>query len=187
MNDGPARTMFATKVLELSDLFSHKFRSQRYGKIKPRRVLVQDLDAETTGGGKQAQRSVFLVPEDQDQTGREVLVCGWLDAGKQLARMRDYETASQVYQAHVKHGLDLPSSEYERFLDEARAFCEENKVQFEVFSEKIEVKRPVSVSGARPAATAQPPADPMRTSRALLGAVFLAGLLAGWAVSALTR
>ncbi|MFH1811489.1 MAG: hypothetical protein ABIJ09_22300 [Pseudomonadota bacterium] len=153
MSDGgPARTMFAAKAIEMHTLFAVRFKDTRVGSKVPRRVLVQEIDVETTGGGKQAKMNIALVPEG----GGPSLVCGWLDAANNRVRLRSFATVTKIFKAQAKHFFDLPEAEYQHFVDEAREFVTSNGFAFDVYDEDSrygknhpEVSSPASASPSR--------------------------------------
>jgi hypothetical protein len=130
-DNGPARTMFATKAIEMHTMFAVRFKDTRVGSKVPRRVLVQEIDVETTGGGKQAKMNIALVA-----TGAgPALVCGWIDAAASRVRLRSYSTLTKVFKAQAKRFFDLPEPEYQAFVDEVREFVTGSGFGFDVYDE----------------------------------------------------
>jgi hypothetical protein len=173
-DNGPARTMFATKAIEMHTLFAVRFKDTRVGSKVPRRVLVQEIDVETTGGGKQAKMNIALVPSG----GGPLLVCGWLDAAANRVRLRSYATLTKVFKAQATRFFDLPEPEYQAFVDEVREFVTGNGFGFDVYDEDARY------GGDKAQAPAAAPASPSKMW-ALLGAAVIALVAVGLLVSLL--
>ena len=140
-DSGPARTMFASKALQMNALFGARFKKEQVGSKLPRRVKVQEIDVETTGGGKQARMSVTLVAEGQPSAN---LVCGWIDVGASKVRMRSHATLVKMYDSKVGKSLEISKEEYKKFLDDAKSFVNSNAFEFEVYDEDMHYqKKPV--------------------------------------------
>jgi len=145
---GPARTEFASAALHITSIFAIRFKDTQVGEKAPRRVLVQEMDVETTGGGKQARVGVTLVPVSEKGAGGRPLVCGWIDAGAKRVQMRSYATVSAIFRTQNKRFFDLPEAEYQKFIEEARGFIEENNYRFDILDEVSPDQRPVSAARA---------------------------------------
>ncbi len=143
-DSGPARTMFASKALQMNALFGARFKKDQVGSKLPRRVKVQEIDVETTGGGKQARMSVTLVAEGQPSAN---LVCGWIDVGASKVRMRSHATLVKMYDQKVGKVLEISKEEYQKFLNDAKSFVNSNAFEFEVYDEDMHYqKKPVQAT-----------------------------------------
>ena len=141
---GPARTMFASKAMEMHDLFAMRFKDTVVGSKVPRRILVQEMDVESTGGGKLARMSITLVPEGD---ASHKLVCGWIHISENKVRLRSHKTLSEIFKAQAKHFFDLPKEEYQVFVNEVRSFLDENNFILDVFDEQV--KTPGAPAGMK--------------------------------------
>lgn len=137
-DSGPARTMFASKALEMNALFGARFKKEQIGSKLPRRVKVQEIDVETTGGGKQARMSVTLVAEGQPAAN---LVCGWIDVGASKVRMRSHATLAKMFENKTGNALELSKDEYQKFLNDAQTFVNSNSFEFEVYDEDLHYEK----------------------------------------------
>lgn len=145
-DSGPARTMFASKALQMNALFGARFKKEQVGSKLPRRVKVQEIDVETTGGGKQARMSVTLIAEGQPSAN---LVCGWIDVGASKVRIRSHATLVKMYEQKAGKSLEITKEEYQKFLDDAKSFVNSNAFEFEVYDEEMHYqKKPVQGTSA---------------------------------------
>ena len=143
---GPARTMFASKALQMHALFGARFKKEHIGSKLPRRVKVQEIDVETTGGGKQARMSVTLIAEGQPSAN---LVCGWIDVGASKVRMRSHATLVKMYEHKLGKPLEISKEEYQKFLNDAQAFVTSNAFEFEIYDEDLHYqKKPVQATSS---------------------------------------
>lgn len=143
---GPARTEFASAALKMTSTFAVRFSKTTVGEKAPRRVVVQEMDVETTGGGKQARVTITLVPDGAHGAGGRPLVCGWIDVAQSRVQMRSYATVATLFKTQNKRFFDCPEADYQKFLDEARAFVNDNNYRFDVLDEVAPDARPVSAA-----------------------------------------
>lgn len=127
-----ARTAFASKALELSDMFMIKFSRRAFGGAVPRAVHVAAPE-ESTGGGKQAREAISLIPAGGAPGG--TLVIGWMNVAENRAELRTYDVLAEMHRLRFGNALDLTQTDYEGFLDEARRFFSEEGIQLELASE----------------------------------------------------
>lgn len=127
-----ARTAFASKALELSEMFMVKFGRRSFAGAVPRVVKVEAPD-ESTGGGKQAREPISLVPAGGAPGG--TLVIGWMDVAENRAGMRAYHVLAEMHRQRFGKNLDLPRAEYDSFLDEARRFFTEEGIPLQLLED----------------------------------------------------
>ena len=133
MSEKPAaRTLFASKAMELSDMFAIKFASKAFNG-SPRRMVKLKPPAESTGGGAQAREAIILVQAGQE--GYAGLMCGWANAAEKRAELRSYATIAAQHQAKTKSKLDLNANEYQEFLAEAQTFFQQEGFVVETVKE----------------------------------------------------
>ena len=147
-DQGPARTEFASAALQMTTTFAMRFKDTKVGEKAPRRVLVQEMDVETTGGGKQARVTITLVPEGGQGAGGRPLVCGWIDVAENRVQLRSYATVAALFKTQNKRFFDCPEADYQKFVEVTRAFVEENNHRFDVVDEVTPDSRPLSAAVA---------------------------------------
>lgn len=129
-----ARTAFAGKALELSEMFMVKF-GQRTFRGSPTRVVQVQEPGESTGGGAQAREPIALVPAG-GVPGPSIVV-GWINVGENKAEMRSFAVLAEMHRQ--RHGaaaqIDLDRSEYDSFLNDVRAFFAEEEMPTRVVDE----------------------------------------------------
>jgi hypothetical protein len=129
-----ARTAFAGKALELSEMFTVKF-GQRVFRGQPNRIVQVQEPQESTGGGKQAREPIALVPAGGASGGS--IVIGWINVGENKAEMRAYHVLAEMHRQ--RHGpnsqVDLDKGEYESFLNDVRAFFAEEEMPTRIVDE----------------------------------------------------
>jgi hypothetical protein len=122
-----ARTAFAGKALELSEMFMVKF-GQRTFRGSPTRVVQVQEPGESTGGGAQAREPIALVPAG-GVPGPSIVV-GWINVGENKAEVRSFAVLAEMHRQ--RHGptaqIDLDRNEYESFLADVRAFFAEEEM-----------------------------------------------------------
>lgn len=116
-----ARTAFAGKALELSEMFMIKFGQRTFRGTPTRCVQVQEPQ-ESTGGGKQAREPIALVPAG-GAAGASIVI-GWINVGANMAEMRSFAVLAEMHRQ--RHGPssqpDIDRGEYDAFITELRAF-----------------------------------------------------------------
>lgn len=127
-----ARTAFASKALELSDMFMIKFGRRAFGGAVPRGVHVAPPE-ESTGGGVRAREAISLVPAGG--APGSTLVIGWMNVAENRAELRTYDVLDEIHRQRFGSPLDLVRGEYEGFLDEARRFFSEEAIALELLTE----------------------------------------------------
>ncbi|MBN2362459.1 MAG: hypothetical protein JXR83_23605 [Deltaproteobacteria bacterium] len=140
-DSGPARTMFAARAIEIHDLFAAQFRETVVGSKVPRRVVVQEIDVESTGGGHKARMSVALVPDAQHAKASFPVVAGWLDASNNSCRMRSFATVAKHFREKAGRFLELPEAEYRQFVRQVQEFLEANGFAFELYDEETHYRQ----------------------------------------------
>lgn len=133
-NPGPARTFFAGQAITMSDLFYARFNNLRFGGTSLRYAHVQEIDVESTAGGKAARMAIVLLPEGADGTHPDKIVCGWLDVGQKKADVRNYAVMSQVFQEKFHKAMDCPEEEYEKFLTALKEFVADTGMTLNIIS-----------------------------------------------------
>lgn len=172
--DKEARTAFASKALELSELFVIKLGRTRFGGDPPRVVKVQEPQTESTAGGKQAREPIALVPEGS--AGAGALVCGWMDVGENRAEMRSFAVLDEMHRRRYGAPLGLPREEYEGFLNEARRFFSEEGIPMQLVEEVPDVEPAPVRSTGEPRASSP---GGVGMSPALVGGLALGAVLVG--------
>lgn len=119
MSNSPM-TAFAQAALAVSDLLAAKFAATKFGGSVPRVVKVQAPQGPSTGGGKKARESIVLMPESGDTS--QALTAGFIDVGHRAVELRTFEAVARPYKERFGRVLDLPKSEYEKFLGEFKSF-----------------------------------------------------------------
>jgi hypothetical protein len=152
---GPARTMFAARAILISDLFAEQFKETRVGTKVPRRVVVQEVDVESTGGGQKAKMSVALVPDAEHAKASFPVVAGWLDAATNSCRMRSHATIAKHFREKAGRFFELPEAEYKAWLNQVQEFLKANGFAYELYDEdahqRREAKRAKAEAAAAPA------------------------------------
>jgi hypothetical protein len=126
-----ARTAFASKALELSEMFMIKFGRTRFSGNVPRVVKVQAPE-ESTGGGAQAREPIALIPEGG--SGGTIVV-GWINVGANRAELRAYHVLAELHRRRYNENLDIPKHEYDQFLEDARSFFAEEDIPSRIVDE----------------------------------------------------
>jgi hypothetical protein len=121
------RTMFASKAMILTELFSVKFNDTILHGTLPRVPRILPSDVETTDGGKQARNPITLVPVSGDKSAS--LVCGWVDVGASKSEMRSYTLVYQAFRKRMGMAPDFKQPEYEAFVDAVRAFFDTQQIE----------------------------------------------------------
>ncbi len=140
----PSRTVHAQQAFELGDLFSYKFNALRFGKKRPRRLVLNSPDGPSTAGGIHARQSMALVDDETSES----MVMGWIDVGKKKAELRSYEAVAAQYQQRFSQKIDLEAAEYQRCYEELTGFLKIQKIE----PEKVEaapIPTPVVTDNAR--------------------------------------
>lgn len=187
--DKEARTAFASKALELSDLFMIKFGRTRFAGSPPRVVKVQEPNTESTGGGKQAREPIALVPEGSEGAGG--LVCGWMDVAENRAEMRSFPVLAEMHRRRYQMALELSQQEYDAFLAEARRFFSEEGMPMHVTDDVPELEAPARAALESPTRASPTRARPSRDGgmspglvAALAGGAVVLGLVLGYVLFA---
>lgn len=136
-----ARTAFASKALELSDMFMVKFGRRSFPGVVARVVKVEAPE-ESTGGGKKAREPISLVPAAGAQGN--TLVIGWMNVAENRAEMRAYHVLAEMHRQRFGKNLDLPRHDYDQFLDEARRFFAEEAITLDLIEDAPAPPRPAS-------------------------------------------
>lgn len=124
-----ARTAFASKALELSEMFMIKFGRRAFaGDIA--RVVKVEAPEESTGGGKRAREPISLVPAAG--ASGSTFVIGWMNVAENHAEIRAYHVLAEMHRQRFGRNLDLPRHDYEQFIDEARRFFSEEGIAFDL-------------------------------------------------------
>lgn len=127
-----ARTAFASKALELSEMFMVKFGRRSFGGAISRTLHVEPPE-ESTGGGKRAREPISLVPAGGAQGS--TLVVGWMNVAENRAELRAFSVLAAIHRQRFGGGLDLVRADYDAFLDEARRFFSEEGIALEIATE----------------------------------------------------
>jgi hypothetical protein len=170
-----ARTAFAHKALELSELFMIKFGARAFSG-EPRRGLHVQPPEESTGGGKLAREPIALVPVGGAQGTS--LVVGWMDVGENVAELRSWRVLDAVYQQRFGGKIDLPQSEYDAFLNDARSFFAEESIPVRLVEDIPAAPR----SRADPSMATSGSSEGMSVAVLILVALAMAvvGVAVGW-------
>lgn len=138
---GQKRTQFASKALVIAELFAAKFASTQFSATVPLTVRMQEMDVETTDGGKQARTAIMLQQQGHASGGA---VLGWVDFGQDLVELRTFAVIDQVNKNRTGQGIGVPRTEYDQFLADARAFFTAQQLRFQ---ELARVPAPVAAEG----------------------------------------
>lgn len=147
-----ARTAFASKALELSEMFMIKFGRRGFGGAISRTLHVAAPE-ESTAGGKRAREPISLVPAAG--ADGSTLVVGWMNVADNRAELRAFSVLDAIHRQRFGSGVDLVRADYETFLDEARRFFAEEAIAFELATEAPPppaARGPSRESAAAPAA-----------------------------------
>jgi hypothetical protein len=118
-----ARTLFASKAMELSDMFAVKFGTRAFDG-NPRRMVKLQPPAESTGGGAQARESIVLLPVGTEGFAG-ALMCGWADVASKAAELRTFRSLSGMYKARNKAPLQMDEAQYNAFVAESQTFFQQ--------------------------------------------------------------
>ncbi len=174
-----ARTAFASKALELSEMFMVKFGRRSFaGDIA--RIVRVEAPEESTGGGKRAREPISLVPAAGVQGS--TLVIGWMNVAENHAELRAYPVLAEIHrQRFGGRNLDLPRHDYDQFLDEARRFFSEEGITLELVQDVPAPPPPRAPANDRPLPPAPRQAGLSLGLVGMLLAVTIAlGVAIGW-------
>lgn len=176
-----ARTAFASKALELSDMFMIKFGRRAFGGAISRTVHVAPPE-ESTAGGRLAREAISLIPAGG--AAGATLVIGWMNVAENRAELRAYPVLAEIHRQRFGGVLDLSRPDYDGFLDEARRFFSEEGIALELLSEPP-APPPSKASASAVQGTSVPrsaPSDgvPLGVVAALLVVTVGIGIGIGW-------
>jgi hypothetical protein len=146
-DNGPARTMFAARAIAIHELFAAQFRETKVGSKVPRKIVLQEIDVESTGGGQKARMSVALVPDEQHAKASFPVVAGWLDAATNSCRMRSYATVAKHFREKAGRFLELPEAEYRQWVGQVKEFLAANGFAFEEYDEESHYRGKARATG----------------------------------------
>ncbi|MEW5847741.1 MAG: hypothetical protein AB2A00_02965 [Myxococcota bacterium] len=132
---GPARTVFAQRAFNLTDVLSEYFVKTVVQGAVPRKVKFVAPEVESTDGGKQARQSIHLVPVEGTDGP---FVCGFIDLGAGTAHLRSYASLRSLQQARGTDDLKLDETSYGQFIDELTRKLAEQTIMARLITELVQ-------------------------------------------------
>lgn len=170
----PLRTAFSTRAVLIADLLRDTFSRRFFGRSPYRVLRVDEPEGPSTAGGRLARQSISLVAREGSAPS---VVCGWVDASKEEAQLRGYESVARRYEAHHGVELDLAPEHYERFLEDLVKTLMEGGIKVRVLV--LDEEALALVRGAEPGSPSPRVRGRQGWGSRLLVLTFVLGLLVG--------
>lgn len=114
MSNKVKRTMVSQQAMEMSQLLTLRFARQVVGAEVPKRLMVQEPDGPSTGGGKMARQSIVLAPNDGSAAG--TIMVGWLDIAQKAAELRMHGVVAAHHAERYGKTLDVAQEQYDALM-----------------------------------------------------------------------
>ncbi len=114
MSKDVKRTMVSQQAMEMSQLLTLRFARQVVGDEIPKRLMVQEPDGPSTGGGKMARQSIVLAPNDGSAAGG--IMVGWLDIAQKAAELRMHGVVAAHHAERYGAPLDVAPAQYDALM-----------------------------------------------------------------------
>lgn len=170
----PLRTAFSTRAVLIADLLRDTFSRRFFGRSPYRVLRVDEPEGPSTAGGRLARQSISLVAREGSAPS---VVCGWVDASKEEAQLRGYESVARRYEAHHGMELDLSPEHYERFLEDLVQTLMSGGIKVRVLV--LDEEALALVRGAQPGSPSPRARGRGKWGSRMLVLTFVLGLLAG--------
>lgn len=121
-----SRTHFASQAIELSKLLALRFSDDQFGTAPPRRVDVTTPDGPSTDGGRKARQSIVLRPSHGPG---DAIICGYIDPARRTAELKTFVVLEREHQARYRTPADISRGEYDRFINQARSFLDDQGIE----------------------------------------------------------
>jgi hypothetical protein len=170
----PLRTAFSTRAVLIADLLRDTFSRRFFGRSPYRVLRVDEPEGPSTAGGRLARQSISLVAREGSAPS---VVCGWVDASKEEAQLRGYESVARRYESHHGMELDLGPEHYERFLEDLVQALMSGGIKVRVLV--LDEETLALVQGAQPGSPSPKARGRRGPGRRMWVLTFILGLLVG--------
>lgn len=124
---GPIYTMVARQGMSSAEILNSALAKKTLGTQPKRYLHIAAPDGPSTEGGKLARQPIRLI---EDASAVNGLMCGYLDASRKVAELRDYSRVAKQHKERFGAIFEPTAQEYDALISQVEAMLK--SLSFEV-------------------------------------------------------